>query len=83
MGYDSMEAFVRQEHDKIFSLHVHDNDGQTDQHRPIGEGVGDFGYLTALGEIGIDGPWIMEHIIDDWDSIGLGARRLRDLTNTI
>ena len=31
MGYDSMEAFVRQEHDKIFSLHVHDNDGQTDQ----------------------------------------------------
>jgi sugar phosphate isomerase/epimerase len=80
LGYDSMEAFVRREHDKLFSLHLHDNDGQTDQHLPIGDGVGDFGYLAALHETGFNGPWIMEHIIDDWHSIGRAARRLRNLT---
>ena len=78
-GYESMEAFVRQEHERIYSVHLHDNDGENDQHLVIGDGIGDFSYLRALREVGFAGPWTLEHEIDDWESIVVAVGRLRGL----
>lgn len=80
-GYASMDAFVRAEWERIFSLHIHDNDGRQDQHLAIGDGIGDFGYLAALRASGFAGPWVLEHYIDGWDSIGMAVERLRRLTD--
>ncbi|MBC8443308.1 sugar phosphate isomerase/epimerase [PVC group bacterium] len=45
----------------LSTLHVHDNDGEGDQHLPPGFGTVDFPALAqALGEVRYDGPFMLE-----------------------
>ena len=47
--------------DKLFALHVHDNDGTADQHRLPGTGIVDFdSFRAALHEAGFDGTFSFE-----------------------
>jgi len=79
-AYGTMEQFIRKEHDLLFTLHIHDNYGETDDHLVIGAGTGDLTYLKTLYDLGFDGAWTFEHNIDDnWDSIAIAAHRLRRL----
>lgn len=79
-AYGSLENFIRREHDVLFTLHIHDNFGERDDHLVIGDGIGDFSYLRTLYELGFDGAWNFEHNIDDnWDSVEVAVRRLRAL----
>lgn len=79
-AYGSLDAFVRQEHDILFTLHIHDNFLQQDDHLVIGAGAGDFTYLRTLYALGFAGAWTFEHNIhDDWESIEIATHRLRAL----
>ena len=78
--YESMDEFIRKEHDVLFTLHIHDNFGLADDHLVIGAGTGNLNYLRTLHEMGFDGAWTFEHNIDDdWDSVELATHRLRAL----
>lgn len=78
--YGSMEAFIDQEGELLYTLHIHDNHGAVDDHLVIGEGEGDFSYLKAIRRIGFSGAWTFEHnIFDDWETIGLSHRRLLEI----
>ena len=78
--YGSMDTFIRREHDLVYTMHIHDNNGKLDEHLVLGDGVGDFGYLKTLYDLGFDGVWTIEHRIDDdWDSIEVATRRLREM----
>ena len=82
-GYESMDDFVRREFELIYSLHIHDNDGRSDQHLMLGDGAGDFGYLRTLHALGFAGPWILEHYVEDWARLPTAVGRLRDLVGSM
>ena len=47
--------------DLLATLHIHDNDGTSDAHRPIGEGIMDFPlFVKALDEVGYRGVISLE-----------------------
>ena len=61
VGETPAEA-VRRAPMNFLELHVHDNDGQEDQHRPLGRGTVPFDQiLRALLERGFGGPATLEH----------------------
>ena len=55
--YGSLKNFFQSEHDLIYNLHIHDNDGRRD-HLSLGQGKIDFSFLSTLNEI--IGPLILE-----------------------
>jgi len=60
MGFDVTEA-VRAIGDRLYALHVHDNDGTGDQHRPPFSGTIDWsGFAAALDDVGYPGPLNLE-----------------------
>ena len=48
LGAKAIEEFVTTLNDKIFIIHIHDNDGKRDQHKVIGEGTIDFHWLISI-----------------------------------
>ena len=66
----------------IANVHIHDNDGGSDQHLPIGRGNIDFPeVLRGLKENDYDGPLIIEaHSLKDLSS---NLNRLRNMSSTI
>lgn len=53
--------YVRLLGDYLKALHVHDNNGEKDEHKPMGEGIIDWqGFATALKDIGFDGAFSIE-----------------------
>ena len=55
--YGSLKNFLQSEHDLIYNLHIHDNDGRRD-HLAIGSGKIDFSFMSALPKL--PGPLILE-----------------------
>ncbi len=63
----SVEAFVAALTLPIWEIHVHDNDGQRDQHRPLGRGTLDIDAMAeALKAHGFDGYVTVEIIAMPW-----------------
>jgi len=61
IGGDAIDEFITALADKIFLIHIHDNDGKRDQHKVIGEGTVDFHrVISLLGQVGIDAPLCIE-----------------------
>ncbi len=59
-GVDILEAAAAMP-GRVATVHVHDNDGRTDQHLPPLLGTVDWGrLLTVMGELGYGGPYVME-----------------------
>lgn len=57
--------------DRLSALHIHDNDGKTDAHAPIGEGIIDWdSVFTAVRNLDTDLSLILEY------NIGIDTRRL-------
>jgi len=55
------EAAVRAIGPKLFALHVHDNNGLSDQHLPPGDGATDWtGFVSALKDVGYAGSLNLE-----------------------
>jgi sugar phosphate isomerase/epimerase len=48
LGAEAIEEFITTINDKIFLIHIHDNEGKRDQHLVIGEGTIDFPRLFSL-----------------------------------
>jgi sugar phosphate isomerase/epimerase len=48
LGAKAIEEFVTTLNDRIFLVHIHDNDGKRDQHNVIGEGTINFHQLISL-----------------------------------
>ncbi len=48
LGAEAIEEFITTINDKIFLIHIHDNEGKRDQHLVIGEGTIDFSRLFRL-----------------------------------
>jgi sugar phosphate isomerase/epimerase len=48
LGAEAIEEFITTINDKIFLIHIHDNEGKRDQHLVIGEGTIDFPQLFSL-----------------------------------
>jgi len=67
LGAKGIEEFITTLNDKIFLIHIHDNDGKKDQHRVIGEGTIDFNRLIGLlAHNGVNVPLSIEsHNVDD------------------
>jgi sugar phosphate isomerase/epimerase len=67
LGAKAVEEFVTTLNDRIFLIHIHDNDGKRDQHRIIGEGTIDFHQLiNLLVQANINVPLSIEsHNLDD------------------
>jgi len=67
LGAKAIEEFVTTINDRIFLIHIHDNDGKKDQHRVIGEGTVDFHQLISLLEQAkLNVPLSIEsHSLDD------------------
>ena len=67
LGAKGIEEFITTLNDKIFLIHIHDNDGKKDQHRVIGEGTIDFHRLIGLlAHNGVNVPLSIEsHNLDD------------------
>jgi len=67
LGAKGLEEFITTLNDKIFLIHIHDNDGKKDQHKAIGEGTVDFPKLFGLlvqNEVNV--PLSIEsHSLDD------------------
>jgi sugar phosphate isomerase/epimerase len=77
----SAEAFVAALPLPIWEIHVHDNDGQRDQHRPLGQGTLDIDAMAgALQAHGFDGYVTVEIIAMPWTraEYARDARRTRD-----
>jgi sugar phosphate isomerase/epimerase len=56
-----IDAWVEGLHPHIFELHLHDNNGQTDEHLVIGEGRVDFkGLFASLKKLSIDPIYTLE-----------------------
>lgn len=52
--------------DDIFHVHLHDNDGVVDQHRPLGQGIVDYvGLLHSLRDMDYQGVVHFEFLLDD------------------
>lgn len=61
LGADTIGEFITVLADKIFLIHLHDNDGKRDQHRAIGEGTVDFHQvISLLGQAGLNAPLCIE-----------------------
>jgi len=61
LGANAVEEFIRILNDKIFLIHIHDNEGKTDQHKVIGEGIIDFHKLIgSLMQNGVNAPLCIE-----------------------
>lgn len=61
LGAEALEGFITTLNDKIFLIHIHDNDGKRDQHQAIGEGTVDFHKLFGLlTQNGINVPLSIE-----------------------
>ena len=61
LGANAIEEFITTLNEKIFLIHIHDNDGTRDQHQVIGEGTIDFHQLIGLlVQAGIDAPLCLE-----------------------
>lgn len=67
LGANAIEEFVTTLNEKIFLIHIHDNDGKRDQHKVIGEGTIDFHELISLLiQAGINAPLCIESLnLDD------------------
>jgi len=67
LGAKAIEEFVTTLNDKIFIIHIHDNDGKRDQHKVIGEGTIDFHQLIGLlAQNGVNVPLSIEtHNLND------------------
>lgn len=67
LGAKAIEEFVTTLNDKIFIIHIHDNDGKRDQHKAIGEGTIDFHQLIGLlAQNGVNVPLSIEsHNLND------------------
>jgi len=75
LGADGISDFIAAINDKIFLLHVHDNDGSRDQHRAIGNGTIDFKRaIGLLVQAGIDAPLYIESA--NLDDLITGKKRL-------
>jgi sugar phosphate isomerase/epimerase len=77
----SAEAFVAALPLPIWEIHVHDNDGQRDQHRPLGWGTLDIDAMAgALQAHGFDGYVTVEIIAMPWTRAEYAedVRRTRD-----
>jgi sugar phosphate isomerase/epimerase len=49
--------------DRLWTTHVHDNDGRQDTHEPPGSGSIDWGsWVGSLDEVGYEGPVMLECI---------------------
>ena len=58
---ENLPDFIRRIGNKIVTLHVSDYDGIDEKHWLPGEGILDWQeVLTALSEIGYNGPWLYE-----------------------
>ncbi len=65
--------------DRLFTLHIHDSDGTSDQHWIPGRGIIDWNpFLEALERIGFAGPRILEIGSEDDDPLHL-LRQCRDV----
>lgn len=57
-----LEAGLMKISDYLVNIHIHDNDGKSDLHLPVGEGIIDFrGVLRALKNLNYKGPLIIEN----------------------
>ena len=61
IGADAIDEFITPLANKIFLVHLHDNDGKRDHHRVIGEGTVDFHRaISLLEQAGINAPLCIE-----------------------
>ena len=79
---DKPSSFISALSGLIANVHLHDNDGKSDQHLPIGRGNIDFPEtLRKLKENNYDGPLIIEsHSLND---LSTDLSRLRNMLSTI
>ncbi|MFX0068486.1 MAG: sugar phosphate isomerase/epimerase family protein [Candidatus Hodarchaeota archaeon] len=66
----------------LVNIHIHDNDGKSDRHLPVGEGIIDFGYvLEVLKKLDYKGPLIIENATLE-DAIK-SRKRLDEIWNSL
>ena len=76
--YDSVENFIKSEHDLISNVHIHDYNGRRD-HLAIGEGKIDFSFLVELKK-NFKGPYIFEVGFENhYDDFEKNYRRFKEL----
>ena len=76
--YDSVENFIKSEHDLISNVHIHDYNGRRD-HLAIGEGKIDFSFLVELKR-NFKGPYIFEVGFENhYDDFEKNYRRFKEL----
>jgi sugar phosphate isomerase/epimerase len=79
--HGSLAELVRALPSPVVEVHLHDNDGERDQHLPPGEGTADLhGLFEGLFETGFDGPVTVECALKGEGRPGLaaGLARIRD-----
>jgi len=77
--YGSLVNFIKREHDLIFGLHIHDNNGRKD-HLTIGKGKVDFSFLPTLKNEGFGGILILEMGFGShYSDFRLNFQRLQEL----
>ncbi len=61
LGAETIDEFITALNDKIFIVHMHDNDRQRDQHKALGEGAIDFDQVIGLlAQAGTNAPLCIE-----------------------
>ncbi len=61
LGAGAVDEFITALNDRIFIIHMHDNDGKRDQHKALGEGVIDFDQVIGLlVQAGTNAPLCIE-----------------------
>lgn len=71
-GWDIPELIHRVQ-DRLYALHLHDNDGKSDQHLPVGEGSIDWrSVFGALEQVGRDVNLVLEY------NTGMPLAKLKD-----
>ena len=61
-----LEACIARISDYIVNIHIHDNDGKSDMHLPVGEGTVDFKHIIqSLKRLQYKDPLIIENLAFD------------------
>ncbi|MBR2612905.1 MAG: sugar phosphate isomerase/epimerase [Clostridia bacterium] len=78
-GIQPAEAVRMTGGDLLATLHIHDNDGTSDAHRPVGEGIMDFPlFVKALDEIGYRGVISLETMADRENALSPEVRDIAE-----
>ncbi len=77
-------AFVKVAHGRIGHVHIGDNNGQEDEHLPVGAGRVDVaGGLAAIKASGYDGTMTLEVFSPDRDYLAISLKKVRAIWESV